>query len=65
MLHLTMTGYYAGRTYCGTAKGIEGHTYQHAAYSKEGLARQLETMCSECRKVLEEIDAEIEADRAL
>ena len=61
MLHLTMTGYYAGQTYCGAAKGIEGiegHTYEHAAYSKEGEARQRAMMCPACRAIVDEIDAD-------
>jgi len=56
MLHFTMTGYYAGATYCG-ARRNDTDRFQHAAYPGPALDRQLADpdLCTECHKVYNDV----------
>ena len=52
MLHFTLTGYYAGWTYCGGRRN-DTERFQHAAYPGPALDRQLADpeLCKECRDI--------------
>lgn len=54
MRHITLTGYHAGATVCGAAKGIEGDTYAHVG---EWLDKpeNLTGLCPECKVVWDDV----------
>tara|TARA_R100000995_G_scaffold63313_1_gene32681 strand:- start:385 stop:564 length:180 start_codon:yes stop_codon:yes gene_type:complete len=55
--HITLTGYYAGATVCGVAKGIEGHSYAHAG---DWLDNPEIFVCPKCREVWDSLEDEDE-----
>ena len=58
--HLTMTGRYAGQTYCGEPR-IEGERYGHTPYITDIDAWALQHVsCKECRDILKGDDDEDE-----
>lgn len=50
MHHLTLTGFYAGETLCGTPRNNED-TYTHAVYSPLHKQEFRAKCCKECLKV--------------
>jgi hypothetical protein len=50
MIHLTLTGFHAGQTYCGAPRN-EGDTYQHPAYNNTAWQAQLDNpnLCLGCK----------------
>ena len=53
LFHLTLTGYYAGRTLCGIDREdarAKGHTFSHAAYTSDERVDS-PACCPRCREV--------------
>lgn len=51
MIHLTMTGYYAGRVLCGARKDNPDDTFAHAMYWHDFNHPDL---CKECKDIWED-----------
>jgi len=52
MLHITMTGMYAGRVLCGAPRDTLGDTFEHLAYNEGSYQHQLAEMCPKCKREL-------------
>lgn len=52
--HLTLTGLYAGQTYCGIPRGLPGARYGHLPYDDVEGFLEREDLCPNCRKVYRE-----------
>lgn len=57
MLHLTFTGYLAGKPYCGAIKNAVD-TYVHGIYAPDSVYNDKNT-CPACLSIVKEIDKEI------
>lgn len=55
-IHWTMTGYWAGRTYCGAAR-VSEDVYMHPLYSEEGNVRIMDDphFCPKCASIYKEL----------
>lgn len=59
ILHLTYSGYNAGKVICGAVKTTEAD-YLHAQYIDDVLARPhcYAPLCSECKAIMDSLDDE-------
>lgn len=66
LLHLTLTGYGAGKPICGVDKQTaqaDGCEFLHSQYVDHAHKYAL-PLCPECKRIMAEIDAELEAESA-
>ena len=58
MLHLTLTGYFAGKLICNKSKELainEGDTFAHFMYYPEKLVYSNPDLCPDCKELAIEI----------